>query len=450
MLKRKFFNTLLCFLLFFVLSEQVISASLRSGPMLGYSEMTETVIWLQTRNAAKVFLKYWKAGEPKTVKNTKVIQTSEENDHIARFVISGLDFGTHYEYEVYLDNQKLKFNYPLQFETQKHWRWRTDPPEFKFAFGSCAYINDPPFDRPGSPYGSGFQIFDRIADQKPNFMLWLGDNIYYREPDWLTESAMRYRFAQNRALPELQRLLAATHHYAIWDDHDYGPNDSDRTFRGKEWALRVFQDYWANISYGTPETKGIFGRFEWGDVEFFMLDDRYYRTPEKYSEADRQMFGEEQMRWLRESLLNSQAVFKVIVNGNQMLNPQSPFESWSKFPEEQQRFFEFLKKSKIEGVVFLSGDRHFSELLKRTDITDYPLYDFTASPLSAGNARPSKPEEENPHRVSGTLVTGVKNFGLIEVSGKRNDRKLTLKIVDINGEIRWNYEISEKELKVKR
>jgi alkaline phosphatase D len=162
------------------------------------------------------------------------------------------------------------------------------------------------------------------------------------------------------------------------------------------------------------------------------------------------MFGEEQMRWLRESLLSSQAVFKIIVNGNQMLNPLNPWESWSKFPEEQQRFFEFLKKSKIEGVIFLSGDRHFSELLKRDDITGYPLYDFTSSPLSAGNARPAKVEEENPYRVANTLVTGVKNFGLVEVSGKKGERKLILKNIDLNGETRWTHEISEKDLKIKR
>jgi alkaline phosphatase D len=424
---------------------------LRSGPMLGYSEMTETVVWLQTKSPAGVYLKYWKRGDPKSSKTTKIVQTNEENDHLARFKISNLAFGTHYEYDVYLNNQKLKFSYPLQFQTQQHWRWRTDPPAFKFAFGSCAYINDPPFDRPGKPYGSGFETFDAIADQKPDFMLWLGDNIYYREPDWLTESAMRYRFAQNRELPELQRLLASTHHYAIWDDHDYGPNDSDRTYRGKDWALRVFQDYWANNTYGHDDLKGVFGRFEWADVEFFLLDNRFHRSPNKSQEADKGMYGEKQMKWLRESLLNSEATFKIILGGNQMLNPLTPWEAWVEYPEEQKRFFDFLKESKIEGVLFLSGDRHYAELLKRDDITDYPLYDFTSSPLSAGNSRPSKDKEaNNPYRVNGTLVLDVKNFGLVEVSGAKDDRKLTLKSIDSTGKEHWKREIGEKDLKVKK
>jgi alkaline phosphatase D len=448
---RKFSASFLLLLIFVAatVAQQVSGGSqvLRSGPMLGYSEMTETVVWLQTNSPARVHLNYWKQADAKSAKQTKTIQTGSEGDHIARFTISGLDFGTRYEYEVYLNDQKLNFNYPLQFQTQQHWRWRTDPPDFKFAIGSCAYINDPPFDRPGKPYGSGYEVFSAIADQNPDFMIWLGDNYYFREPDWLTETAMRYRVAQNRSLPELQRLLSSTHHYATWDDHDFGPNDSDGTFRGKDWALKIFQDYWANNTYGHDGIKGVFGRFEWADAEFFLLDDRYHRTPNRGAGEKREMFGAAQMRWLRESLRSSAAPFKIIVGGNQMLNPLTPKESWSEFPEEQKRFFEFLRDEKIEGVVFLSGDRHYSELLKRTDLGTYPLYDFTSSPLTAGNSKPFKEEENNPHRVPGTLILDVKNFGIIEIGGKPKNRTLTMKTIDLNGKERWRHEINENDLK---
>jgi phosphodiesterase/alkaline phosphatase D-like protein len=60
------------------------------------------------------------------------------------------------------------------------------PRDFRVAFGSCAYVNDPPFDRssrPSGPYGGGYAIFDSIARMKPDMMLWLGDNIYLRDAD---------------------------------------------------------------------------------------------------------------------------------------------------------------------------------------------------------------------------------------------------------------------------
>ena len=421
---------------------------LRSGPMLGYSEMTETVVWLQTRIPAKAQIKYWKQGDTKSVKLSKFIQTNEENDHIARFTISNLEFGIRYEYEVYLNAQKLTFDYSLQFQTQPHWRWRTDPPDFKIALGSCVYINDSLFDRPGKPYGSGFEIFSTITRQKPDLMLWMGDNIYYREPDWLTESAMRYRNAQNRELPELQQLYASTHNYAIWDDHDFGPNDSDRSFRGKDWSFKIFKDYWANNSYGHNDTKGVFGRFEWGDIEFFMLDDRFHRSPNNTPiSPEKVMFGEQQMSWLRDSLTSSKATFKIIVGGNQLINPLSPYESWAAFPVEQKKFFDFIRDFKIDGVVFLSGDRHYAELLKRDDLTAYPLYEFTSSSLTAGSSNPAKEETDSIYRVPNTLVTDVKNFGIIEVSGKPKDRKLTLKTIDLAGKELWKHEISENLLR---
>ena len=65
--------------------------------------------------------------------------------------------------------------------------------------------------------------------KKPDFMLWGGDNFYYREPDY-TRTGMIHRNDHARAVKSMQPLLANVHQYAICDDHDYGPNDSDRSF----------------------------------------------------------------------------------------------------------------------------------------------------------------------------------------------------------------------------
>ena len=416
--------------------------------MLGYSEMTETVVWLQTRKPARAQLRFWKQGKPETARLSEPVQTSEAGDLIARFKLSGLEFGTKYDYEVYLDGLRVARPYAMTFQTQPMWRYRTDPPTLRVAMGSCSYINDTPYDRPGKPYGEGYDIFTAIAAQKPDLMLWLGDNVYYREADWLSESAMRYRYAHTRELPELQPLLASVHQYATWDDHDYGPNNSDRTFRLRDAALRVFKDYWANAAYGTAETPGVFGRFEWGDVEFFLLDDRYHRSPNDMpSGPDKVMFGEAQLRWLMESLRSSRATFKIVVGGNQMLNPLTFYEAFGNFPDEQKRLLAFLRDARINGVLFLSGDRHHTELIKIEEPGMYPLYDFTSSPLTSGGSRNER-EANNPARVPGTWVTdGVKNFGLIEVSGPEKDRKLILRTLDRAGKELWRHEIKASELR---
>jgi alkaline phosphatase D len=415
--------------------------------MLGMSEMTESIIWLQTTRPARAQIRFWKQNQPATARLSDALQTTADGDLIARFRLTNLDFGTRYDYEVYLDSVRVSFPYPTAFQTQPMWRWRSDPPTFTVAIGSCAYMNDPPYDRPGRPYGSGFEIFTAIARARPDVMIWLGDNIYYREADWLTENGMRYRNAHSRSLAELQPLLASTHHYAIWDDHDYGPNDSDRTFRLRETALRVFQDYWANPTYGTTDTPGVFGRFEWGDVEFFLLDDRFHRSPNRMpASPDKVMLGEAQMRWLMESLRSSDATFKIIASGSQMLNPLTFYEGWGMFPDEQARLLSFIRDTRINGVMFLSGDRHHTELIRRTDLGTYPLYDFTSSPLTSGGGRNER-EANNPARVPGTWVTdAIRNFGLIEVTGGRGDRRLILRTLDATGREMWRHEIRQSEL----
>src|SRR5207302_11210079 len=186
--------------------------------------------------------------------------------------------GTHYAYELLVNGTVAALGRPLRFETPPLWRWHTDPPDFTVALGSCAYINDAPCDRSGPPYGGEYEIFDAIAGTSPDLMLWIGDNVYLRECDWTSRTGILRRYTHSRHLPELQRLLGATNHVAIWDDHDYGPNDSDRGFVLKDASLEAFRLFWDNPSYGISGQSGITTTFEWGDVQLFLLDDRYFRA----------------------------------------------------------------------------------------------------------------------------------------------------------------------------
>lgn len=419
---------------------------LRSGPMLGYAETTEVAIWLQTTRHCRAQIRFWKPTQPTAARLSEPVETRADSDHIARFTLSRLDEGSRYDYEVYLDGIRVDRPYAQSFQTQKLWQYRTDPPPFRLVFGSCAFVNDAPFDRPGTPYGDKMEIFSAIAAAKPDLMLWLGDNTYLREGDFNSEAGFRYRYAHTRQLPEMQALLASTHHYATWDDHDYGPDNSDRVSGHRAASLRVFKDYWPHAQYGTTETPGVFQRFQWQDVEVLMLDDRYYRSPNnRRSDPARQMFGANQMEWLMDCLASSRAPFKLVATGNQMLNVPVFGESLSDFPAEQKRLFEFLQSEKIGGVVFLTGDRHHTELVRNTAVTGYPLYDFTSSPLTAGGSRIAE-EANNPARVPGTWVTETRNFGMLEFAGPRKERVMTMRSFDFAGRELWKHTVTAAEL----
>ena len=242
--------------------------------------------------------------------------------------------------------------------------------------------------------------------------------------------------------------------YAIWDDHDFGPNDGDKSFTLKETSRKVFMNYWANPSYG-EEGKGIYTRITHNDCDFFLMDDRYFRSnddmkPLAYGKPNehKQMWGPVQMEWLKNALLLSKAPFKFIVTCSQTLNPASPFDCLQDFPVEFEELMGFLSAEKISGVLFLTGDRHHSEVIRYERREKYTLYDITSSPLTSSVGKVFGKEKDNPARLNNTLVE-AQNYSRISISGKTGERKLTVEFLGIKGEKLAEWSISEKELRNK-
>ena len=160
------------------------------------------------------------------------------------------------------------------------------------------------------------------------------------------------------------------------------------------------------------------------------------------------MLGKEQMLWLKNSLLYSRAAFKVIALGSQVLNPVSPFDKFLNCPVEYTELMNFLAAYKINGVVFLSGDRHHSEIIKVNREGTYPLYDITASPLTSGTHSFGGPEKNNPYRVLG--IDEKQNYTKFSFSGERNKRKMLVEFFGIKGAKLGEWSINENELKTPR
>lgn len=418
---------------------------LQSGPMAGYSEMREVLLWVQTNASVKVKFAYYEEGNSSPKQFTEEVVTENQSAYTAKLTAENLEPGRKYQYLLFINGKEVKRPYPLTFQTQKLWQWREEPPDFDFVIGSCAYVNDPPYDRPGEPYGQHYEIFEAIYNQHPDMMLWMGDNVYLRETDWFSRSGILYRYTHTRSLPELQPLLGSAHHYAIWDDHDYGFNNSDRSFRQKQNTLEAFKLFWGNPTFGINGKPGITTMFQWADIDFFLLDNRYYRSPNERSTTERTILGEEQVDWLIDALTVSAAPFKIIVMGGQFLSPVTYSENYANFSEERNRIIRLITQEKVSGVLFFTGDRHHSELSKLERPNQYPLYDLTVSPLTAG-PHTSAAEEPNYLRVPGTLVI-ERNFARLEVSGPGADRTLKISVFNSTGNELWTQIIKANDLK---
>jgi alkaline phosphatase D len=262
---------------------------------------------------------------------------------------------------------------------------------------------------------------------------------------------MAARYRRQRALPALQRLLVAAPQLAIWDDHDYGPNDADMSHVLKGDALALFRRYWANPSYGLPDVPGVFGRARIGDVDLFLLDDRWYRTANRMQDGpEKTMFGAQQLAWLRNALAYSRASLKLVVSGSQLWNRANRFEGFNHYAYEQKAFADWLLAQRVDGVMFASGDRHFTELLRIDRPGAYPLYEFTSSPLTSRPwEAPERAEQANPDVVAGTLV-GKRQFGLIRLTGPANARRIALESYDAKGTLLWRHELRAQDLRFSR
>ncbi len=430
------------------------NSPLVSGPMLGYVEHREVMIWLETKPSIEdIALKYWPKNKNQPDTQIRAYRKPiKKHFNPVKIRISGLTMNTAYDYRIILDGNVAPEK-TYTFKTKKLWQWRSKPPDISFLFGSCAYINEKKYDRPGEPYGKSYQIFQSMAAKESDFMIWGGDNTYLREVDWHSRYGIRYRYHHTRKTPAMKELLSSRAHFAIWDDHDYGPNNSNRSYYLKKESLSTFKEYWPNKTFGEPDNPGTYTHFQWSDADFFLMDDRYHRAPNKVESnnpdgspnKNKPYFGQEQLQWLKDQLLSSYATFKVIVGGGQFLNPLNGYESFRDYPAEYQELIGFIREKEIPGVLFLSGDRHFTELIKLEKAGSYPLYDFTCSPITSGAPDDLGRESDNPYRVENTLVKD-QNFARIAIKGEEDERVFQISVYDSQGEKLWKKEIPQKNL----
>ena len=185
------------------------AATLAGGPMAGPATAERVGVWLMTDAPAQVQLEYWPHGQPDAAQRSAPVATHAERGHTARIELDGLQAATRYAYRVLVDGTAVELGDAPAFTTapaDPH-----APRELLIATGSCSYVPDPPFEVTQDAFGAGFEIFETLAAQRPDVMLWLGDNIYYRDSDLepADEAAarMHQRWAATRSFAALQRLL---------------------------------------------------------------------------------------------------------------------------------------------------------------------------------------------------------------------------------------------------
>ena len=194
-----------------------------------------------------------------------------------------------------------------------------------------------------------------------------------------------YCYSRRYSRPEWKKLVAKTSMHAIYDDHDFGMDDCvpgslvDEP-KWKKHVLANFSKNWNNPPVGGgTQNPGCWQTFSLGQVQFIMLDCRYYRDRKEKS-----MLGTFQKQWLKDTLKNSEATFKVIASSvpfSEGIKPGSK-DPWDGYPEEREEIFSFIEKEKIEGVLLIAADRHRIDFRKTPRPNGYDFLEFVSGRIT--------------------------------------------------------------------
>ncbi len=345
----------------------------------------------------------------------------ETKNYTLQWKLEKLTAGT--EYTIIVEARSGK---DMPVSDQVIGRFKTAPKEdavepIRFSVVSCHDYN-----RKDQP--NGHQIYRSMSNLDLDFYIHTGDIEYYdaATPWALSEPLMYFKWDRLFALP-LQREFWANHSsYFMKDDHDILTNDAwpGMTYGTVSWerGIEIFDKEQFPTNHKTYKT------IRWGkDLQIWITEGRNHRSPNDDPDGPgKTILGEEQKQWLFETLLESDAAFKVIISANPILGPDrtNKFDNYANanFTHEGDEIREFL--SNVDNVYLANGDRHWQYV---TYEEDYDLWEFGcgagADEHAGGWSQDDYRDQHRFLRVKGGFLTveTYRNQGAPTISFKHHD-----------------------------
>ena len=400
------------------------------GPMLTSLTDTSAQFWVRTKEVAKVTVTLAKRDGNKESGHTGSANTSKNADYTGVVVVKGLDPSTEYVVKISVDGQVQ--SHASSFKTFPK---IGAPSRMTIGFGG------------GAGYTPQFHhMWSTVQQESLTAFLTLGDNVYIDDPEH--PITQRYCYYRRQSEPLWKSFISKTPIYSIYDDHDFGMNDC---IPGPEidvpaWkrpVWEVFSQNWNNPGFGGGHANpGCWYQFQIGDVQFIMLDGRYYRDRKGGS-----MIGPIQKKWLFETIAKSDATFKFLVSPvpwSPGVKPGSK-DTWDGFAEEREQIFSFVHANKIDGVVLMAADRHRSDLRRIPRGDGYDFYEMMSSRLTNVHTHGLVKNAKGSVFVMG--YNEKCSFGRVAIDTATPDPVLDYTIVNIDGEEVGKARIKLSEMK---
>ena len=282
----------------------------------------------------------------------------------------------------------------------------------------------------------GMPGFEVVLDLEPDFFIGNGDNVYYDEPDDAgdpssakTQEELRAKWHRTFSMPRFRDVLDRVPTYWLKDDHDYRFNDADTTDRrfeepSHELGVATFREQVPVVDPSNPDAVTYHTYRVNQLLQIWILENRDYRSPNNMPDRpEKTLWGQEQKEWLKRTLLESDATFKVIVTPTPEVGPDDDYKRDNHvnpggFSHEGEAFKSWLAENGLVSpeVFTITGDRHW----QYHSIHPSGLEEFSAGAFNSQNARegmaPGDPASSDPEgRIDQPYLQSPPTGGFLHV-----------------------------------
>ena len=282
------------------------------------------------------------------------------------------------------------------------------PFSFRLVFASCAST------------GSSSPVFTAIRDLAPDLFVHMGD-LHYEDIRQNDVARFRQAYAQVLASATQSALFRSVPFAYTWDDHDFGPNNSNRTSSSRMAALRAYRAFIPHYPMPQPPDAPIFQAFSLGRVRVLLTDSRSARSPAREAESGRTMLGALQLAWLEQEFAGAAAApLVVLVNTVPWITRRWSWirHGWAPYGRERRHLADLIVRHGLtRRLVMLSGDAHMLSMDDGTNSQystrpDAPARGFVVAHAAPLDQRPSRKGGPYTHRE--VAVNG--QYGVMDVT----------------------------------
>lgn len=291
-------------------------------------------------------------------------------DFIRHFRLENLEPGT--AYVVKAEGRPGK---SVAATVMLHGQFRTPPAEDRVEDISFTVVTGQDYGRRDDPV-NGHKIYAQMLKKKPHFFVHTGDVVYYDKalPWAKSEELAHYKWQTTYSLPFQREFHKNVASYFMRDDHDITKNDSwpGINYGDLSWeaGLRIFRE-----QTGLPEMP--YRTIRWGkDLQIWLPAGRQFRSANTDPDGpNKSIWGKKQKQWFFDSVKNSDATFRIVVNSTPIVGPDRGNKKDNHanvgYTHEGDEIRQFVSTQK--NMYLVCGDRHWQYVSvdPKTGVTEY-------------------------------------------------------------------------------